>query len=333
MKAMRIVSGPSGPSSRLDNVNREALLQQESDSHLGYSGTRAQLIAAGLARDGDFPGDPGAPVTSHTVRRDDTRMHISIHSRMVNPVTYWVRLSKKRISERKAEARARRAEERSRRLDDDEETRIATLKDAIRRGEDIGIIRTDYPVATKWTGRRADLLAAGICTDDQLPAAPRRVRYSEAGDGDAILFWDSRLLVQDCFIFTVRHSSQEIDKRRAAGIGREPKERPAKYLDQSAFAKDCETYLMVLSGAIAREITGEWEEREYGEHTIRYDEKTVQAVVDALDHARQLLQAATPQTIKPRQSNQLKSARADTDFRAFLARVPGADNRASGSGG
>jgi hypothetical protein len=87
------------------------LLRSEDEWQWRYSGTRSELIAAGLARDGDFPGDPGAPVCSHTIKRDDRHVHISVHSRIVDPNTFWLVVSKTPISVAKAEAKRQRDQE------------------------------------------------------------------------------------------------------------------------------------------------------------------------------------------------------------------------------
>jgi hypothetical protein len=104
MKAKR-KSGTPG------NASAKRLLSKDAERSWHYSGTREELIAAGLARDGDFPGDPGAPICSHTIERDDRHSHIRIHSRVVNPNTFWVVVSKTPVSVAKAEAKRQRDEE------------------------------------------------------------------------------------------------------------------------------------------------------------------------------------------------------------------------------
>src|SRR5436190_10966818 len=80
------------------------------------------------------------------------------------------------------------------------------LKDAIRRGEDIGIIRRDgnsfgNRCYTSWTGRRDDLIAASICTVEQFPEGRKRYVGSDSGP------WEGRTtrrLAADAYVHTVR---------------------------------------------------------------------------------------------------------------------------------
>lgn len=95
-------------------ITRQSLLHDENDRRSRYSGTKAQLIATGLGTDGDFPGDPGGPVTSRTIKlKDGRRWHISEHSRLANPRTFWVTIKKeamkdtRKVTDRCARARAR----------------------------------------------------------------------------------------------------------------------------------------------------------------------------------------------------------------------------------
>jgi hypothetical protein len=97
---------------KIKRITAQRLLRSEDAREWRYAGTRDELIAAGLALDGDFPGDPGATIYSHTIKRDDRRTHMSIHSRMANPITFWLVASKEPISVAKAEMAAKLKRER-----------------------------------------------------------------------------------------------------------------------------------------------------------------------------------------------------------------------------
>jgi hypothetical protein len=98
-------------SDTLGNASAKRLLSKNRDHSWHYSGTRSELIAAELARDGDFPGDPGGPIYSRVIKRDDRRAYISIHSRVANPITFWLVVDKTPISVAKAEATRKRDEQ------------------------------------------------------------------------------------------------------------------------------------------------------------------------------------------------------------------------------
>lgn len=101
-------------------ITAQSLLRETCGETTRYSGTRAELIEARLAREGDFPGDPGAPITSCTMRRDGQRSYIRIRSRLANPMTFWVentpleaiRLEKEQFRKEICEETAARAVER-----------------------------------------------------------------------------------------------------------------------------------------------------------------------------------------------------------------------------
>jgi hypothetical protein len=75
------------------------LLCCEDESEWLYAGTRDELIAAGLAQAGDFPGDPGGPIYSRMIKRGNRRAYISIHSRVASPITFWLKVYKTPISD------------------------------------------------------------------------------------------------------------------------------------------------------------------------------------------------------------------------------------------
>jgi hypothetical protein len=66
-----------------EGITAPKLLRKRIDGELYYSGTRDELIGAGVARDGDFPGDPSSGChTTHAFKRDGRRVSISVHSRV-----------------------------------------------------------------------------------------------------------------------------------------------------------------------------------------------------------------------------------------------------------
>jgi hypothetical protein len=66
-----------------EGITAPKLLRKRIDGELYYSGTRDELIGAGVARDGDFPGDPSSGChTTHAFKRDRRRVSISVHSRV-----------------------------------------------------------------------------------------------------------------------------------------------------------------------------------------------------------------------------------------------------------
>jgi hypothetical protein len=79
---------------RAQSKVRQALLQWENEHGALYIGTRTQLIDAGLAQPGDFPGDPGSGrVTDHTFERDGRRIRITFKSRRAgSPPTFALRI-------------------------------------------------------------------------------------------------------------------------------------------------------------------------------------------------------------------------------------------------
>jgi hypothetical protein len=65
------------------------LLVREDDWRRDYSGTRAQIIEAGLAFDGQFPGDAACPGRTAFTFKRDTR---SVTVRVRRPGVFWVRV-------------------------------------------------------------------------------------------------------------------------------------------------------------------------------------------------------------------------------------------------
>lgn len=60
------------------------------DDAMRYRGTRAELVAAGLLRDGDFPGDEqSGRKANHTFTREGRHFHIRYSSRL-EPPTFWL---------------------------------------------------------------------------------------------------------------------------------------------------------------------------------------------------------------------------------------------------
>lgn len=77
------------------------LLVRQDDWRRDYSGTRAQIIEAGLAAQGQFPGDTACPNRTAFTFRRDTR---SVTVRVRAPGVFWVR-----VGQSAEEKRARRA--------------------------------------------------------------------------------------------------------------------------------------------------------------------------------------------------------------------------------
>src|SRR5690349_998292 len=102
---MRASGRPPIMDERATSARRaKALLQWDSENEAGYVGTRTQLIDAGLARPGDFPGDPeSGRVTSHTFTRDGKRVAIHIKSKVARPMTFtlWIGETNAQRHERK----------------------------------------------------------------------------------------------------------------------------------------------------------------------------------------------------------------------------------------
>jgi len=95
------------------------LLRRTAETELHYCGTRSELIAAGLARRGDFPGDhPKAGRTRRIFERDGRKYQIRLASRTAplptfwEPPTYWLQIGKTsdQFHEHTAHVRAKVAE-------------------------------------------------------------------------------------------------------------------------------------------------------------------------------------------------------------------------------
>ena len=55
-----------------------------------FAGTREQLIAAGLAQPGDFPGDPECPCkVRHSFERDDRHFQVRAEFSRVSSAARW----------------------------------------------------------------------------------------------------------------------------------------------------------------------------------------------------------------------------------------------------
>jgi hypothetical protein len=100
-------------------------------------------------------------------------------------------------------------------------------------------------------------------------------------------------------------------------------QRDASYNTPEAFAEAREHWMRMLTQTIVLQISGDAERRNFGDCTIRYDSRTVEAVSDTLDHACQILQGAMPGFVGrvKLDRQRLKGARADADFQAFLGRL------------
>lgn len=102
-------------------------------------------------------------------------------------------------------------------------------------------------------------------------------------------------------------------------------ERDATFENPEKFASSCERWLLSSADVLIMNITGELERKMHGECTIRYDDKTVETVKAALEHACQILQSASPGFVgrKVTEARRAKIAEADPEFRSFLSRLIG----------
>jgi hypothetical protein len=98
------------------------------------------------------------------------------------------------------------------------------------------------------------------------------------------------------------------------------KQRGARYNSVEDFSDSCEQWINNVTRVVVSQISGELEREAFGDCTIRYDRATVAAVSNALEHACQLLQAATPGFVK-RKASKVESAKGDAKFQAFLSRL------------
>ncbi len=194
---------------------------------------------------------------------------------------------------------------------------IATL----RAGEEFPLTRHEDEVNCLWlrfVGKRAELVAGNICNADEFPSGRKRLlecdsnefTYSRTtwritGDFYAHEFWWN-----DHTRALIRHPRTEAAPR--------DQERPAVYSDSESWAEECESVLEVVANTLVAKMCGETERDYFGSCTIRYAKDDVARVRAALDHATQLLQAATPLRVVSKLQRNAEAAKADNAFQRFL---------------
>ena len=162
--------------------------------HAYYCGTRNQLIAAQIVRDGDFPGDPQSGRRSdHTFRRDGRRISIRFSSRL-EPPTFWVHVNDeqdKRPLERgpeQANPKARGADRKRQAPDNDDDD---DWPPAVRHNPAIEI-----GDGSRWHYLAAPdvLLCEGILDADEIPGNPAcKFRWRTSGWHEGVAFQATRL--------------------------------------------------------------------------------------------------------------------------------------------
>jgi hypothetical protein len=278
------------------------LLRAEDEREWRYVGTRDELIAAGLAQIGDLPGDPGAPICSHSVHRDGKHLLFSVQSQIAQPRTFWVRIYKPRPA-RAPDPPSQAQIERQQRED--------AIKRAIDSGEDFGIIRRDGPFGASWIGKKQDLIGAGVCEERHFPVKPKRTLDGDADGRAGVEHWSTYAIRRGYF----RHSvSLDDDARKAGGHDKLTKPRED---DPAALSDRCERWLMAMQNVVVDMMSGET----YADGSVRYDRATVDKVAAAIDHARQLLQSSMPARPRAivRQETRVTVAKRDSGFQAFMA--------------
>jgi hypothetical protein len=276
------------------------LLRWDNESETRYAGTRSQFIAAGMGQDGDFPGDPGAPSCTHVVSRNGKKMRISVHSRVANPITFWISIAKPRPP---CEIAAPSEEEIA-----DQEQHDA-LQRAIDSGTDLGVVRRDYAWGMEWIGLKEDLKATGVCEERHFPSARKRVLYAEPDQDDGrpgVEWWLTRAIRKGYFAHRVwldDRTRRRLDKNQQLED------------DPDALADRVERCLMGIQKGVISMMRSEG----YALGSVRYDESTIAKVEGAMEHARQLLQSAMPAKPTPRRSRPVDAAKGDGAFRLFLA--------------
>src|SRR6185437_9007910 len=263
-----------------------SLVLREDQWEAEFAGTRAQLIAAGLARPGDFPGDPECPCkVRRSFERDDRHFQVRVRSFTAEPRSFVLRRSitnAERIkldAERRSELEANDPNFRNdASIARELEEREARIRAAIKAGEYLPLsCREPHVWLTAWVGTREELTAAGICDARHFPQGRKRVARGDADDESAaqrrpgVKSWQTRALGRDYFEHIVWWNKEAQLARIRDGIGRKPIERPSYYADIDAFAKGCEQSVMLASRLIETILSGEDEASMYGECTIRYD--------------------------------------------------------------
>lgn len=190
--------------------------------------------------------------------------------------------------------------------------RDAAVREAIDRGEDLGVIRQDEDIFTTWIGTKADLIAARVCGEDHFPVAPKRKVYGSADGRENVESWCTEAMRRGYFEHVVHWDRETHDQRREQRIAQEPIAREETTVE--AFADRCELTLMGLAEFVLETVSGKY-------HTARYERETIEKVSAAFEHARQILQASTPSgtgAVAPADSR-AAVAKADPAFARFMA--------------
>lgn len=277
-------------------------------SRLAYWGTPAALVEAGIAPLAEVtPGARSAKGSSGGLREWHSYFAPS------GKVYYTVEI----VSDERAAERAAEHEKR------------ASLVAAIRRGEEIPLARRDFEGGTEWMGSREELLASGVCRAEHFPVGAKRTSYDSERDmpeesrRPGVWFWRTNRVSGNYFSHCVdwdketSEGAAQLRKIAAKKIAEEPMERTAQFSTPSAFADHAERFLMASANVAVGIISGCAESEKYGECTMRYPAQTVAQVEELLEHARQLLQSATPVSIKAKARDSRPAP--DAAFTRFLA--------------
>jgi hypothetical protein len=285
-------------------ITAQDLLCEEGEYTRRYSGTRDELVAAGLARPGEVPGDPGAPIYSHSVRRDGRRFHFTIHSRIATPNKFWVRVTDlARVAQ--ARARAKQSEEPSK-AEIERKQRYDAINRAIDTGEDLAVVRYDWPTVTEWIGKNEDLIATGVCEERHFPISPKRTARGRDDGRPGIDWWTTDAIRRGYFRHRVHWDPESLKARPA-----DPKPK-LREDDADALSDRCERWFMTMRDVVVNMMSGVG----YTEDSVRYPKATVDKVGASLDHARQLLQSSAP--ITPRPSAEPAKKMDDPAFQSFM---------------
>jgi len=317
------------------------LLEYENEWRKDYSGTKNQLIAAGLALDGDFPGDPAnGRVTANTFERDGRRISIRVRSRMASPLTYWLSIQPTVADERRrhAEKAEEVAEQESqcdrstRELLARREAFDAEVRRAIAAGEDIGIMQRDETCLTEWVGTRTALVAEGLCTPDQFPDGRKRMKHGETNGR----YWTTTKLARGhvayCLRVTEEERSRRWHERHAAECEAEARGPEGVYGSVEAYAEMAESQARLLKLTLLDILSGADECREFGSVTLMYDKDTIRRAESLCEQIVQTVQAGFASWTRGERAVQRKAeaARADPRFVRFLQQARGEHARRAG---
>ena len=291
-----------------------------------YRGTRSELLAAGLAQAGDFPGDPGGPVASRTYERGGRKFILSINSRAANPMTYWVRVTATN-AERSARRRDEEHQEPVSPQRSEREELDARVRAAIKAGEYLPLSRCEHSArCTVWLGTRDELISSGACAAHHFPEGRKRTKLARSDDEPPELrragmdFWTTTAFGRDYFQHVVHWDEETRGARTRDGIAQESSERPhdGAFTTPQHFSDFAERWLCAFTRVASSIISGAHEEEIYGHSTLRYDKKVVAHVSGLLEHACQVLQSAMPVQVA-KLTRDRAGVTQDPSFQRFLA--------------